>query len=150
MVINVIETKKSIMKVFINFLIYRDVPHFIGGSIRFGWETFLSDIDIFACMDCCGININELRCFPCVENKLGAYTDGVDHQYSLLGGVIHLSVFETKNMASFRRLEEEHKLVESFLKTKPNLLQMMKEIKYNGNVKGKVLYRAILGNMGKF
>lgn len=141
------EIKKKLIDAFASFFYENSVPYFLGGSMRFGWDTHTSDIDFFVCMDRLSPAFLQLLSLDPNETPMEAYIDGVDYQYSLMARTVHISGFNPENLHSFRRLEEEHRKVALFLDRNSNLVRVMQDIKFNSNVRGKIIYRSILENM---
>lgn len=141
------ETKTEIKAVFERFFEKNGVPYFLGGSMRFGWSNVLSDIDFFVYMNQVEPAFLQLNWLPHTENKMGAYLDSVDYQYSFLGGLVHISGFDRGSLQRFERLRCEHEKVEEFLCENKKIAEMLREIKQVSNINGSIIYRAILKNM---
>lgn len=127
------------------YLKSKGIDYFIGGSERFKWVTFSSDIDFFISINHIEVPIM-LRHFPTVfrshESKGNLYDNCGDVQYTVLGGLIHLNFF-TSSAMSFNRLKIEHMAVEKILKENKQLNQVVRNLKIINVVSGKDIYRAL-------
>jgi len=120
-----------------------DIPFFIGGSRRFGYNNKNSDLDIYACMT----TIKKLNDYG-MKLRQSGFTHGetslyVETPYNFKG-MIHIIIMH--NHASFDLLSKEHDEMEAYVNANPLLRAVAVALKRNG-VNGTSIYRTFLSVM---
>jgi len=117
-----------------------EIPYFIGGSYRFDMQSDSSDIDLFVCCDPTLV-WEAIESLPRTETQCPPYQPAVI-QCQLLGGLIHLTIFDESRRKKFDSLAQEHIQICKLLDSNPALKGAAWNLKRAG-VKGRVLYDAL-------
>jgi hypothetical protein len=134
--------KKDISSVVLIQLSKRNIPFFIGGSVRFGYDNWSSDLDIFCLSDEESIELLLSGISYTREYPDGSYPGGIN-QFSVLGGMIHLNAYPKEREDSFLKLQTQHNTVEDFLNSNSAIKSFLPALRAVG-VKGKTLFIALL------
>jgi len=118
--------------------------YFIGGSERFNFtKTDKSDIDFFVLskdemfMD--HPEIQKLLPIKYKQNILPYEPDTT--QYSLLGGLIHITIF--CNQTDFTNLKNKHNEIEKLLEKLPSLHYLVNYLRFGLKIKGAEIFRIL-------
>ncbi len=122
-----------------------DLPHFLGGSRRFGYDRPESDIDFFVLA-----NDKEIeRALIFGFSKIGFRKMPHEEGYSLhplfrtilvLQEVCHIVILNNED--GYFNLKREHERIELFLEKEPRLRDLCRELG-SLKVKGTYIYRAL-------
>jgi len=137
------DIRKVVKKEIEAYLKSMNLNYFVGGSERFGWATFSSDIDFFISVTNVDMTVM-LRHFSNIirSHECELYNNCGDVQYTVLGGLVHLNFF-TSSIMRFDRLRLEHIAVEKILKGNSQLNQIVRNLKITNKVSGKDVYIAL-------
>jgi len=123
-----------------------DLPYFLGGSRRFGYDRPESDTDFFVLIK--NKEIRESLLFGLAKIGFREMPPQTD-EYSLnpdfcrilvLQGVCHVVILDKEHY--YNNLEQEHERIEFFLEKEPRLRDLCREL--GGlKVKGTYIYRAL-------
>lgn len=133
--------KSSIHQRFTEHLDYLRVPYFLGGSVRFGYQSGASDLDIFAYFP----NDEDLgvllQTFP--SKFLGTDKDypGSFRGFEVLGGLIHLNI--TDDCDVYSGLKKEHEDLASLIDLKISFRNLAKRLRNPGCYKGSEIYKIL-------
>jgi hypothetical protein len=126
-----------------------DIPHFIGGSVRFGWKNKFSDLDLF-------ISVVDESQKRYILERTGAirkslreeaifYPKGPEiYTLTLNKRTIDIIIY-IDDFYSFAQLRREHEKVDKFLADHPEMLQFIRSLRlHHPEMRGAVIYKSII------
>ena len=149
--------KKEIENIIDNFLTINNLVDinsggypisFLGGSQRFKFNTFMSDIDLFYYTSKAE-NVIQNVLYRNNFSKIESYQEHVgisstNTSMCWYHKTLNVHIILINDFSYYQKLEKEHIEVSKYLDKNPEVLEFIKELKSRSPIKGKFIYKSLL------
>ena len=130
---------KGVLQGVSNWLEVNNIEFFLGGSRRFGYETYESDLDIFVLQ----VGEEEKKDFRIEMKDSGfGHLNSADYPYETFSfkGIIHIIMVDDAD--EFRRISRQHNEVEDMVSRNEKVKNLIKLVK--SKARGREIYEMLI------